>query len=350
MVVSPEFASGTDTSLDFIDNHEDIVLASDGAEASEESRRGVVVTAFRLNRLDNDGSRRVVEGRDDVLNLLEAALLLTSVLLGVLLKRVLKLREGGLWPVEGGDVELVDRLGASTGERAEETAVEAATEGQDRHVWRARCLVVHRGLDILLGELGIVSAALLLSLPHESRLHGQLVRIRAGGRSEDLVEALGRSTQKTSLEDLGPIVGREVTHGRTVDQGRSHLGAHGRLKEGRVAVANGDRGDLGVDVEQDITIQVGNIVAEGVLVVAHHVQAPGLVDLVQLGNSLLPLGSRDLSAHGGSGRLVGEQWLLNGIGNGLRGGGGGTRWALGGHTAGEGCAGAGTQHWLQPCC
>jgi hypothetical protein len=143
VIVSPEFASGTDTSLDLINDHEDIVLAGDGAEAPEESRRGVIVTALGLDRLDNDGGGRAVEGRDDVLNLLEAALLLTGVLFGVLLKGVLELREGSLWPVKGGNVELVDGLGASAGERSKETAVEAATEGQDRHVGRAGCLVVH---------------------------------------------------------------------------------------------------------------------------------------------------------------------------------------------------------------
>jgi hypothetical protein len=348
VVVSPELAGGADTSLDLVDNHEDVVLAGDGAEAPEESRRRVVVTALGLDRLDNDGGGWAVEGRDDVLNLLEAALLLTSVLLGMLLKRILELREGSLWPVKGGNIELVNGLGASAGERSKETAVEATTEGQDGHVGRAGCLVVHRGLDVLLRELGVICSTLLLSLPHESCLHGQLVGIGAGSRSEDLVEALGQSTQKTSFEDFGPVVGGEVAHGGTVDQGRHHLRAHGRLKEGRVAVANRDRGDLGVDVEQDVAVEVGDIVAEGVLVVAHHVQAPGLVDLVQLGNSLLSLGARNLSPYDRSSRLVGEQWLLNGIGDGLRGGGGSTRRALGSHAAGEGCTSVGTQNRLQP--
>ena len=36
VVVSPELASGTDTSLNFVNNHENIVLAGDGTKASEE--------------------------------------------------------------------------------------------------------------------------------------------------------------------------------------------------------------------------------------------------------------------------------------------------------------------------
>jgi len=88
----------------------------------------VVITTLRLDGLDNDSGRRVMEGRNDVLNLLQATLLLAGVLLGVLLERVLELREGCLWPVEGGDVQLVDGLGAGAGERAEKAAVEATTE------------------------------------------------------------------------------------------------------------------------------------------------------------------------------------------------------------------------------
>jgi len=248
VVVSPEFAGGTNTSLNLINNHEDVVLAGYGTEASEEGGRGVVVATLRLNGLDDNGSWRAVEGGDDLLNLFEAALLLASVLLGVLLKRILELREGSLGPVEGRNVELVDRLGASGRKGAKQTAVEAATEGQDRHVGCARRLVVHRRLNVLLGELDIVSTTLLLSLVHESRLVGKLVGVGTSSSGKDLVKTLRRSTQETSLEDLSPVVGREVAHGGTVDQCRGHLGAHGGLQQGRVAVANGDRGDLGVDV------------------------------------------------------------------------------------------------------
>ena len=350
VVVSPELSGGTDTSLNLVDNHENVVLAGDGTKAPEEGGRGVVVATLRLNGLDDDGRRWVVEGGDDLLNLFKAALLLASVLLGVLLKRVLELREGGLGPVKGRDVELVNRLGASGREGAEETAVEATTEGQDRHVGRARCLVVHGRLNVLLGELDIVSTTLLLSLVHESRLVGKLVGVGTSGSGKDLVKTLRRSAQETSLEDLSPVVGREVAHGGTVDQGRGHLGAHGGLQQGWVAVTNRDGGDLGVDIEQDIAVKVGDVVAEGVLVVAHHVQAPGLVDLVQLGNGLLTFRTGELSTHDGAGGLICEERLLVGIGDGALGGGsrGGARRALSCHAAGEGGASAGTQDRLQP--
>ena len=85
MVVSPELASGTNTGLNLIDNHKDIVLAGDRTKTSEEGSRGVVVAALRLNGLDDDGSRWAVEAGDDLLDFVKAALLLESVLLGVLL-------------------------------------------------------------------------------------------------------------------------------------------------------------------------------------------------------------------------------------------------------------------------
>jgi hypothetical protein len=113
VVVSPELASGTNTGLNLVDNHKDIMFAGDRTKTSEEGGRSVVVATLRLNGLDNDSSRWAVETGDDLLNFFKAALLLASVLLGVLLERVLELREGGLGPVEGRDVELVDRLGAS---------------------------------------------------------------------------------------------------------------------------------------------------------------------------------------------------------------------------------------------
>jgi hypothetical protein len=85
VVVSPEFASGTNTSLDLIDNHKDVVLAGDRTKTSEEGGGSVVVAALRLNGLDNDSSRWAVETGDDLLDFVKAALLLASVLLGVLL-------------------------------------------------------------------------------------------------------------------------------------------------------------------------------------------------------------------------------------------------------------------------
>ncbi len=57
-----------------------------------------------------------------------------GVFLGVGLEGYFSWGKGGLRPVEGGDVELVDRLAARGGEGVEEAAVEAGfeAEGMDR--------------------------------------------------------------------------------------------------------------------------------------------------------------------------------------------------------------------------
>lgn len=98
------------TSLDLVDNHGDVVLLGNVAKALEESGRGVVVTALALDGLDNQAGNGELPRLDELLNLVEAALLLGGVLSGVLVQRVLERREGSLRPVEGGNVELVDGL------------------------------------------------------------------------------------------------------------------------------------------------------------------------------------------------------------------------------------------------
>ena len=53
------------------------------------------------------------------------------------------MREGGLGPVESGNVEFVDWFAAGRREAAEEAAVESRFEGKNGHVWRAWRLIVH---------------------------------------------------------------------------------------------------------------------------------------------------------------------------------------------------------------
>lgn len=131
VVVGPELAGSTDTGLHLVDDEEHLVALGDVTQALEEGGRGVVVTTLGLDGLDHDGGHGVVELLDETLDLLEAALLLGGVLLDVLLQRVLQLGEGSLGPVKGGDVQLVDGLGAGGGQGTEETAVEGRLEGQD---------------------------------------------------------------------------------------------------------------------------------------------------------------------------------------------------------------------------
>ena len=258
VVVGPELAGCADTGLDLVDDKEHVVAFCDVAEALEESRGSVVVTTLGLNGLDDDGGDGLGELLDQALRLLEAALLLGGVLRRKLVERVLEGREGGLGPVEGGDVELVDGLGAGGGQTAEEAAVEALLEGHDGHVGGTRGLVDHGRIDVGLGELGIVASTLLLALPHEGGLVCELVGVGAGLGSEDLVETLGGDGQNASLEDVGPVVLGEVAERRAVDDGRGHFGGSGCELQAGVVVAHGDRGNLGVDVEEDVAVKVGN--------------------------------------------------------------------------------------------
>ena len=61
MFVSPEFACGANTGLDFVDDQKDIMASGDLTEASKESWGGVVVAAFGLDGFDYHGGDWVVE-------------------------------------------------------------------------------------------------------------------------------------------------------------------------------------------------------------------------------------------------------------------------------------------------
>lgn len=118
VLVGPELASGTNAGLNLVGNEEDVVLAGKGAQLLEEFGAGVVVTTLGLDGLDHDGGGGQVPGGDEVLNLVKAGLLGLAVLLDVVLEGVLEQGEGGLGPVKGGNVELVNGLGAGGGKRA----------------------------------------------------------------------------------------------------------------------------------------------------------------------------------------------------------------------------------------
>ncbi|KUI60105.1 hypothetical protein VP1G_11164 [Cytospora mali] len=239
VVVGPELASRTDTSLHLVHNQENSVLLGELTEATEELGRGMVVTTLGLDGLDDDSTRGQVPGLDEVLDLGKRVLLGLAVLLNMLLERVLEQGEGGLGPIKSGNVELVDRLGAGGGKGAKQTAVEGGPEGQDGQLRSTRGLVVHRRGQFLLSELNVVATTLLLSLPHESRLVSRLVGVRAGHGGEHLVEALGGHLEDTRSQDFGPVVGREVAQGGPVDQRSS--GVEDLVKVGDLLLGLGAR-------------------------------------------------------------------------------------------------------------
>ena len=179
VVVGPELSGGTNTGLHLIHNEEHIVALSDFPQALEESGRGVVVTTLGLNGLDHNSRNRVVVLLEQLLNFLQAALLLLSILLGMLLQRVFQRWEGSLRPVKGRDIQLVDGLAARRGQTAKETAVESGLEGQDGQLGRSRLLVLHGAFHILLGELNLGSPTLKLTVVHECGLVGDFVGVGA---------------------------------------------------------------------------------------------------------------------------------------------------------------------------
>lgn len=119
----------------------------------------------------------------------------------------------------------MDGLGAGGRQRAEQAAVEGGLEGHDGELRRAGALVVHGRLELLLGELDVRATALLLAPPHEGSLVGGLVGVGSGHCREDLVQSWRGHLEDTGLEDVSPIVGREIAECWPVDEGAGHLGA-----------------------------------------------------------------------------------------------------------------------------
>lgn len=223
VLVSPELSGSANTSLDLVDDHEDIVPLRDFTEATEEGRGGVVITTLRLDGLHNNSSDGVVEFLDDALDLLQAALLLLGVLLSMLLQRVLQLGESGLRPVESGNINLMDGLAARSGQTAKETSVERRLERQNRRLRRSGLLVLHSTHKFLVSELNFGASTLQLTVIHEGRLISGLIGIGTGHGGEHLVQTLGSNLEDARAQSMRPVRGREVTQSRSVDQRGGHL-------------------------------------------------------------------------------------------------------------------------------
>lgn len=58
MLMCPELACGANTSLYFVDDHEDVVFLCQFAQTTEECRGSVVVSSFGLDGFDDYGAGR----------------------------------------------------------------------------------------------------------------------------------------------------------------------------------------------------------------------------------------------------------------------------------------------------
>jgi len=295
--MSPEGTGGTETGLHLVGNENGSVLLGNITETLEESRGGVVVTTLGLNGLNNETGNGAMPRGHDALNFFKASLLLGSVLLDVLLKRVLESREGGLGPVEARDIKLVDSLGAGGGEGAETTAVERVLETHDGELRRARLGVLKARVDLLLIPVSV--AALAATVEHESSLVGKLVGLRSGLSSEDVAETLGGDLHEAVTEDIDPLVGRKVANRRTVDESGDHFGRLGSLDQSVVVVSDRDGSNLGVDIEVLVAININDVVIVRLVVVDNEVNGTGIENGIQTLGAGLGDRARNLRANGG---------------------------------------------------
>lgn len=92
---------------------------------------------------------------------------------------------------------------------------------------------------------------------------------------------------KTAGQLLGPALPWEKTQRRSVDESSLVIRILKDLEHVWVVVAQWDGGDLGVDVEQHIAIDINNVVAYALVVVCEVDDCIGELECVQLCNQLL---------------------------------------------------------------
>jgi hypothetical protein len=136
--------------------------------------------------------------------------------------------------------------------------VEPLLERHDGHIRSTGSLVVHRRVDVCLGELSIVASTLLLTLPHESGFICELVGVRTSLGRKDLVEALWRDRENASLENVSPVMLREVAKRWTVDNGRHHLRRACCELQSGIVVPHRNGSNLSIDVEEHIAVKISN--------------------------------------------------------------------------------------------
>jgi hypothetical protein len=239
LLVRPEGTRRSYSRLYFIDDEEDAVFLRECPERVEECIRGVVVSSLcslcqhislcerrgggrtGLDGLDDESSDRprLLPLDDRSLHLREGPRLRLCVLRMEVLEGVLEQWEGDGGPVERGDVELVDGLGAGEREGAEHSTVEGRFERHDRQVGRSGRLVLHarrelqsissqyvqgggEGRAYLLGceSFDANVCTLSLAVREESSLH----RTLHSARSTHLREQMRKTCPLTGLAFVSP--------------------------------------------------------------------------------------------------------------------------------------------------
>lgn len=161
MLVTPHLPRGPAPRLHLVDQQRRPVLLRHPLQPPEELRRSLVIPSFGLDRLHDhsrDGHAPFLVLLEQPLHLRQALPVLLFVLPPVLLQGVFvegEVRDG---PVEGGDVDLVDRFGVGGGEGAEGPPVERPVEGEDGEVRGAGGSVYHAGVFFFRGEGHVFSA------------------------------------------------------------------------------------------------------------------------------------------------------------------------------------------------
>merc|ERR1719400_1225158 len=295
----PHLSCGASTSLNLVNYQIHSILLA-------EVLHPVELPSLRLHWLCNYPRSRTTFcqlGNNRLLQLCQASVVFCQIFSFVFRQRILVSWISAGWPPHQRNVQEVDRLAVGHRQTPNRSPMETAMEGDDAHVGGSRGLVRHHRDQLLFRELCSPSAFSLRVL-HEQQLHRILVAASAAHHGNDMIRSSRSNTHQNVLQPCRPVLVGEHTECRSIDERHKHLIRGGRLDQGRVVVAEGDRGDVREAVKHLVAISVNNVVPSGSFVVNEELDGGHRLDFAQLREQFLAFWTGNCGHQGGGG------WLL----------------------------------------
>lgn len=116
--------------------------------------------------------------------------------------------------------------------------------------------------------------------------------------------SFGSNSQQTARQFLGPALSWKETQRWSVDESSLIVRILQDFQQVWVIVSQWHRGDLSVDIKQDVAIHINNVVSDALVVIGKIDDCVGKLDVVQLCNHFFGFRAWDWSLDTGTGRLT----------------------------------------------
>ena len=234
VLVGPPLAGEAHARLDFVEDQERFAFVGDAPQLVQELASEVVVAAFGLDGLDQDGG--------DVV--------------GVLVEGLLDLAQRSLLGLDHlGEVGALEREAdgwgryARPGELREQIGLHRIGVGDRERVAAATVEGVFEVQDLLALVAGLAGGAVLLHLPVEGRLHGVFDGEGSAVDEEEVGQLGGRRGARQRVDELRHVARVVVGVRHLLHAGRGDPRGHVRVEHARVIHADRVRGEEAEEVE-----------------------------------------------------------------------------------------------------